>query len=235
MAEECQLHYAELPHFVTSTVDGHTGELALGRIGRVPAMVMKGRLHFYEGYTMEEITYPVRLMKFLGAEYIIITAAAGALNRQYRCGDIVFIKDHVNFMGADPLRRQHYEEFGERFPDMCEVYRKDLRKKALLLAARNRLRAHEGVYFGVRGPSYETPAEVRAFRKLGGDIVGMSVVPEAIVANQMGLGIVGIAHVANLASGLSSRRLCHRDVIEAGGAINGKLSGLMKDIIKTIG
>lgn len=235
MKEEFRLPYGEIPHFVTSTVDGHSGELALGRIGGVPAMVMRGRLHFYEGYTMEEITYPVRLMKFLGVEYVVITAAVGAINRQYRCGDIVFIKDHINFMGADPLRREHYAEFGERFPDMCEVYRKDLRRTGLRLAVKNKLRAHEGVYFGVRGPSYETPAEIKAFRKLGGDIIGMSVIPEAIVANQMGMRIVGISHVSNLASGVSSRRLCHTDVIKAGAAINGKLSRLIKDVVSAIG
>jgi purine-nucleoside phosphorylase len=231
---EFSMPYREIPHFVTTTVDGHPGAMHIGRIAGVPAVILRGRFHYYEGYTMEEITYPVRLLKQLGVELLIITAAAGSINPAYRPGDFVCIADHINFMGADPLRRTHYREFGERFPAMTEVYNKSLCSHAQRIAQEQQATMHEGVYIGVRGPSYETPAEVRAFRQMGADLVGMSVVPEAIVANQMGVQILGIAYIANQAAGGGERPVSHQEVIAAGRSIEERFGRLVTGIIAAL-
>ena len=210
------ISYGKIPHFKQSTVEGHNGKLIFGKLNSTDIMLMSGRLHYYEGYTMQDITYPVRLMKCLGIEKLIITCAVGAVNKKYNVGDIVVIKDHINFMCNNPLIGKHYNEFGDRFPDMTNIYDKDIRKKIFKIAKNNKIKVQEGIYFAVSGPSYETPAEVNAYRMLGGDVVGMSLVPESIVANQMNMKVAALTYIANKASGLSKRSLTHDEVLRIG-------------------
>lgn len=208
--------YGKIPHFKQSTVEGHNGKLIFGKLNSTDIMLMSGRLHYYEGYTMQDITYPVRLMKWLGIEKLIITCAVGAVNKKYNVGDIVVIKDHINFMCNNPLIGKHYNEFGDRFPDMTNIYDKDIRKKIFKIVKNNKIKVQEGIYFAVSGPSYETPAEVNAYRMLGGDVVGMSLVPESTVANQMNMKVAALTYIANKASGLSKRSLTHDEVLRIG-------------------
>lgn len=231
-ADDVVFEYNEIPHFAESTVEGHKGKLAIGSLSGVTVAVMQGRLHYYEGYSMEEVIFPVRLMRLLGIEYLIITAAAGGINPDYRAGDIVFLKDHINFMGDNCLRGPHFSAFGERFPDMGEVYSKDLRKKGIALARKNRIRVSEGVYAAVSGPSYETSAEVKALRKLGGDLAGMSVVPEAVCARQMGTKVIGIAYVANKAGGHNN--ISHKEVLNTGAIVSRKIGKIICSVIENI-
>jgi purine-nucleoside phosphorylase len=226
--------YSDIPHIPASTVQGHSGRLLFGTLSAERVLVMQGRLHFYEGYSMDEITYPVRLMKALGVGYLIITAAAGALNSRYRRGDLVIIKDHINLMGENPLRGSKCTESVERFPDMGAVYDTGLRRSTLLCARACTKRAHEGVYMAVSGPSYETPAEIRAFRRLGGDVVGMSVVPEAVVAHQLGISVLGIAYVSNVACGSPRKPLSHDDVLAVGATVNRTLGEVIVRIVGTL-
>lgn len=226
--------FNELPHFPRSTCEGHRGNLIIGRLSEKPVIVMQGRIHFYEGYSASDLVYPVRLMKFLGVEYLIITSAAGGVNPRCKTGDIVFIKDHINLMGVSPLAGIHHPQFGDRFPDMSVVYRKDLRSLGLSVARRERIRAFEGIYVASAGPQYETPAEIRAFRKLGGDIVGMSVVPEAIAASQMGMKVLAFSFIANAGAGISKKPISHRGVIKAGQAVSRKAAKLIAGITAKI-
>lgn len=232
--EDTVFSYDELPHFASSTVTGHAGRLIFGNILDQTIVVMQGRLHFYEGYSMEDITYPIRLMKLLGVEYLILTSAAGGMNPKYKRGDIVILKDHINLMGINCLRGAYWQEFGERFPDMSEVYSKSLTKLAKLVARQNKMRVYEGVYAAVQGPSYETPAEIRAFRKMGGNVVGMSVVPESTVARQMGMKILAITYVSNLVSGFSKEPLSHNEVIKTGKTTSQKIGRLITGVIEQI-
>lgn len=232
--EDAVFHFNELPHFPQATVQGHNGQLIIGDYSGKGVAIMQGRVHFYEGYSMEQVTYPVRLLKWLGAEYLIITAATGGINPKYRKGDIVFLKDHINLMGENPLRGPHNSWYGERFPDCSEVYSKALRKLGLAAARKNRVTAREGVYAALSGPSYETPAEIRAFGKLGADVAGMSVVPEAIAGSQMGMKVLGIAYVANLAPSAGRKALSHKDVVETGRQTASKLGKIIAGVIRNI-
>ena len=226
--------YNELPNFASSTVEGHAGRLVLGAWEGANACVMQGRLHYYEGYSMDEITYPVRLLKLLGVETIIITAAAGALAPGMKAGDIVVIKDHINCMGASPLRGRHYPDFGERFCDMSGVYDKVMRKRCLAICRRQRLSAREGVYAAVAGPSYETPAESAMLRGFGADVVGMSVVPEAVAARQMGMNVLGLCYVANVAARRVSKPLSHAEVLSVGLKVQQKMAKLISTIMPVL-
>ncbi|MFH1368714.1 MAG: purine-nucleoside phosphorylase [Elusimicrobiota bacterium] len=232
--EDFVFHFNELPHFAPSTVHGHNGELIIGGYSGKGIAIMQGRVHYYEGYAMEQIMYPVRLLKWLGIEYLIITAATGGLNPAYKKGDIVAVKDHINLMGDNPLRGVHTPEFGERFPDLSGVYSKDLRKTAAAAARKAKVKMKEGVYLAVSGPSYETPSEIKAFRRLGGDVVGMSVIPEAIAARQMGVKVLGLAYVSNVAVPARIKPLSHMDVVEAGKKTGQKLGKLIAEIINRI-
>ena len=214
--QEKIIPYSQIPYFKQSTVEGHNGQLVFGKLNSIDIMLMNGRLHYYEGYSMQEITYPIRVMKSLGVENLIITCAVGAINQKYNVGDIVVIKDHINFMCNNPLIGKHYNEFGCRFPDMTDIYNKDVRKQILKIAKTNKIKIREGVYFAVAGPSYETPAEINAYRKLGGDVVGMSLVPESIVANQMKIKTTALTYVSNKASGISKNSLTHKEVLQEG-------------------
>ncbi|MCK9582289.1 MAG: purine-nucleoside phosphorylase [Endomicrobiales bacterium] len=228
------LNYEEIPHFAKTTVKGHKGKLLIGKMFNIPAIIMQGRLHYYEGYCMDEVTYPIYLMKQLGVEYLVVTAAAGGINKTYRPGDIVVISDHINLMGKNPLRGENYAIMGERFPDMTLIYNSELSKFALGASLKHKIRINKGVYLGVQGPSYETPAEVKAFRTLGADLVGMSVIPETIVANKLGIKVLGLAYISNMAAGVIKKKLTHEEVLKTGVNVIGKLSKIIEEVFSNL-
>lgn len=226
--------YHEVPHMPTSTTLGHRGNFIIGIFQNKPIMVMDGRIHYYEGYSMQNITFPIMIMQMLKIKTLIITAAVGSLKSKFKPSDIVLIKDHINFMGDNPLRGVNLKEPTERFVDLTFTYDKELRNLVKKIAKENKIKVYEGVYVATCGPSYETPAEIRAFKKLGGDLVGMSLVPEAIVAKQANMRVLGIAYVANFAAGLSLRPLSHLEVLETATKVAYKLNILIREIIKRI-
>jgi len=227
------LDYSQIPHFAKTTVAGHSGKLDICENNKQALLVFNGRFHFYEGRSAQEIIYPVRVMKALGVETLIITAAVGAINEKYNTGDIVALKDHINLTGNNPLIGKHYEEFGRRFPDMSCVYDKFLTQKAANAAKNLKIKFHKGTYFGVSGPSYETPAEIQAYKKLGGDIVGMSVVYEAIAAAQMNIKVLGLTYVSNAAAGINKKSLNHEEVLKAGKTASGKIVKIIYNLQRT--
>lgn len=206
--------YKELPDFPVSTVTGHTGQFVLGEINGRKVIAMQGRVHYYEGYTQRQITMPVRIMKRLGVDKIIITNAAGGVNKQFKPGTLMIIRDHINYSGSNPLIGENPEEFGARFPDLTNVYSKEYQKQMKELALTEGIKLEEGVYMMLSGPSYETPAEVRMAEILGADAVGMSTVPEAIVCAQMGISVLGISCITNCAAGILDQPLDHSEVVE---------------------
>ncbi len=214
--QEITIPYSKIPYFKESTVPGHIGELVVGKLNSKDIFLLNGRLHYYEGYTMQEISYPIRVMKFLGVQTLIITCAVGAINEKYNVGDIVIIKDHINFIFNNPLIGKHYNDFGARFPDMTNLYDENIRKHILKIAKKNKIKSYEGIYFAVSGPSYETPAEIFAYRRLGADVVGMSLVAESMVAKQMGMNILALTYISNKASGISKKILEHEEVLNSG-------------------
>jgi len=191
------IDYKDIPHFPSSTVESHQGKLLLGTLSGKPVVVMSGRFHFYEGYSMKQVTFPVRVMKFLGIEQLIISNAAGSVNANINAGDIVFVKDHINLQPENPLRGTNDERLGPRFPDMLHTYDKSLITKATIIAADHGIRTHQGVYVGLQGPNLETPAEYNFLHVIGGDLVGMSTVPEVLVAKHVGLKVCVISVVSN--------------------------------------
>lgn len=194
---ETEIPYADIPHFPISTVESHKGRLVFGALGGIPVVCMAGRFHYYEGYTMQQITFPVRVMKFLGIERLFISNASGGLNPNYRAGDLVFIRDHINLQADNPLRGYNDERLGPRFPDMLRAYDWPLNARALEIAHENDIRAHEGVYLALQGPNLETPAEYIFMYRIGADVVGMSTVPEVIVAKHMSLPVFVASVVSN--------------------------------------
>ncbi|MGN1400588.1 MAG: purine-nucleoside phosphorylase [Bacillus sp. (in: firmicutes)] len=206
--------YSEIPNFPVSTVHGHAGQLVIGRLSGKTVVAMKGRFHFYEGYSMDTVTFPVRVMKLLGVEKLMVTNAAGGVNEDFRPGDLMLITDHINFTGNNPLIGANDERFGPRFPDMSTAYDKEYCEMARKVAGDLGLALQEGVYLGLTGPTYETPAEVRMIRFLGGDAVGMSTVPEVIVANHSKIRVLGISCITNMAAGILDQPLNHEEVIE---------------------
>lgn len=228
------LPYDQIPHFPVSTAVGHAGRLRLGRCREVPVAVLQGRAHFYEGYTSKEVTFPIRVLGVLGVRALVVTNAAGGINPRLKARGLLLIRDHINLQGTNPLSGPNEEQFGPRFPDMSEAY-----SKKLLVVARNearklKLRLFEGVYAAVAGPSYETPAEIRALARLGADVVGMSTVPEVIVANHMGLPVLGISCVTNMAAGISKKKLSHDEVLEAGERIAGRLTAFLRALVPAV-
>jgi len=205
--------YQNIPHFPQSTVKGHSGKLIIGSIDSRFIMVMQGRFHYYEGYKMSEVTFPVRVMQVMGIKNLIVTNAAGGINPEYEPGDLVLIKDHINLMGANPLRGTNISSLGPRFPDLSEAYDKEWRQKGLTIMQELGLKPLEGVYAAMSGPSYETPAEIRFLKTIGADLVGMSTVPEVIVAKHGGMNVLGISCVTNYAAGISEHKLSHAEVI----------------------
>jgi purine-nucleoside phosphorylase len=232
--------YGEIPHFPQSTVEGHSGRIVAGLLGGVPVVVMQGRVHYYEGYTRQQVTFPMRVLGQLGLETVILTNAAGGINAHYQIGDLVLLSDHINYLGFNPLVGPNEPRFGRdaasglRFFDMTEAYSVQLRSLAQEAARDEGFALHEGVYLATSGPSFETPAEIRAFRTLGADLVGMSTVPETIVARHMGMRVLGISCVTNLAAGISATQLSHEEVFEAGRRVQHRLARLFVQLVPTI-
>ncbi|MGB9178116.1 MAG: purine-nucleoside phosphorylase [Pyrinomonadaceae bacterium] len=226
--------YEEIPGFARSTVEGHAGRLVLGKIEGVPIIAMQGRFHYYEGYSIEEVVFPVRVLKLMGVRSLILTNAAGGINVEFDQGALMVISDHLNLMGINPLRGPNDKRFGERFPDMSEVYAHDFQEIAMEEASAMNLQVRRGIYGALTGPSYETPAEVRMLRTLGADAVGMSTVPEAIVARQMGVKILGISCITNLAAGVIDQPINHLDVMETGARVHATFKELLRRIIPKI-
>ncbi|HEY8418319.1 MAG TPA: purine-nucleoside phosphorylase [Limnochordales bacterium] len=227
--------YAEIPHFPSSTVPGHRGRLVAGRLAGTPVWAMQGRVHFYEGYSMADVVRPVRVLRELGVTTLIVTNAAGGLNPAFTPGDLMLIADHINLFGTNPLIGPNEEAFGPRFPDMTNAYDPELRGLARAVAGEEGLQLQEGVYLGLSGPTYETPAEIRAFRTLGADAVGMSTVPEVIAARHMGMRVLGISCITNLAAGISPRPLSHDEVVETGARVARDFARLVMGIVARLG
>ncbi len=235
--EHCDyaLLYTEIPDFIKSTVQGHKGRLVFAEIDGKRVVMMQGRNHFYEGHSMSEITYPVKVMKKLGVKTLILTNAAGAVNENFKPSDLMLITDHINFMGTNPLIGPNDGTLGERFPDMSEIYKKDLIKIAESCAEKLGIKLQHGVYFASSGPSYETPAEIKMARIMGADAVGMSTVPEAIVANYCGMKVLGISCISNAAAGVKGgQSLSHEEVIETTNAAKAAFKALLKAIISAV-
>jgi purine-nucleoside phosphorylase len=222
-----EVPYGQLPGFLSVGVSGHAGKLVIGKFGNTPVLVLKGRSHFYEGHEMDKLTFPVRVLAEFGIRTVLLTNAAGGTTTKFKPGDLMVISDHLNFMGANPLRG--HSLFGlPQFLDCTYVYDAKLRKDLLEAAKKTKLRAAEGVYLAVAGPSYETPAEIRAFAKLGADAVGMSTVPEAIVARQCGMRVAGLSCITNLGAGLSKSELSHQEVLAIAEQQKAKVSEFLK-------
>lgn len=226
--------YNEIPGFVKSTVKGHKGRLVFAEINGKKAVMMQGRNHYYEGHSMQEITYPVKVMKALGVKTLILTNAAGAVNESFSPSDLMIITDHINHTGSNPLIGANDETMGERFPDMTEVYKKYLIELAEKCAQKLGIDIQKGVYWANSGPSYETPAEINMIRTLGADAVGMSTVPEAIVANWCGMNILGISCITNSASSITGEKLSHEEVIDAANNAKTKFKSLILEIVRNI-
>lgn len=224
------IDYSEIPNFSKSTVEGHKGELFFCEIENKKCVVMKGRIHYYEGYSMDEITYPIRVFKELGVEYLFITNAAGATNKSYNIGDIMMFEDHINLLGTNPLIGPH-DKKGERFPSMSNVYCDELQNLAINCACDVNVDLIKGVYLAITGPSYETKAEIKAFRTLGADAVGMSSVPEAIVAAYLNMKIAAFSLITNYAAGVTDKIPNHKEVLETGQKSGKKLADLIKRMI----
>ncbi len=224
------LKFSDIPHYKSPSVSGHSGELVFAQIKSSTVVFQKGRLHYYEGHSDHEINFPIRSLKLCGVENLVLTNASGSLNPNYRPGDLVVIKDHINFSGRNPLHGKNIE-MGPRFPDMTEIYLNEFRETLKELALKQEITLHEGVYFHVAGPSYETPAEIKMFRNLGGDMVGMSTVPEAIAAKHIGLKILGIACITNYGAGLIDQILDHNDVKHEANKAMEKFSTLVKNFL----
>ena len=230
-----KIQYNEIPGFPVSTVEGHAGQLVCGQLSGVEVIAMQGRFHYYEGYSMEKVTFPIRVMKELGIDKLIVTNAAGGVNESFTPGDLMIITDHINNMGTNPLIGPNDSRFGVRFPDMSEAYSKSLRKVAKEVAGKCNINVQEGIYVGNPGPVYETPAEVRLVRTMGGDAVGMSTVPEVIVARHSGLEVLGISCISNMAAGILDQPLSHDEVIETTEKVKSSFLLLVNEIVKSIG
>ncbi len=231
---DIKIPYRDIPNFPVSTVKGHDGNLVFAEINGKKVVMMQGRFHFYEGHSMETVTYPIKVMKKLGIKNAIITNAAGGINPFFKPSSLMIIRDHINLMGTNPLIGKNDDSLGERFPDMSEVYSKDLRKIAYTCAEKLTMPVERGVYMAVTGPSYETPAEVNMMRLMGADAVGMSTVPEAIVANWMGLKVLGISCICNSAAGIGTVGLSHKEVLEAAEKAKVDFKRLVLEIVKSI-
>lgn len=223
--------YEEIPGFARPTVEGHAGRMVLGKIEGVMVAAMQGRFHYYEGYAFEEVVFPIRTLALLGARSLVLTNAAGGINVAFDQGSLMIISDHLNLLGVNPLRGAHDKRFGARFPDMSEVYSHDYQEIAVEEARAMGLELRRGIYAALSGPSYETPAEIRMLRILGADAVGMSTVPEAIAAQQMGIKILGISCITNMAAGVIDEPINHQEVIETGERVRETFKELLRRII----
>ncbi|MBZ5677592.1 MAG: purine-nucleoside phosphorylase [Acidobacteriia bacterium] len=223
--------YSDIPGWPVSTATGHAGKLVTGRLGDTDVIVAAGRAHLYEGYTAHQVAYPIREMMWRGMRTLVVTNASGGINTSYKPGDLVLIADHINLMGVNPLTGPNDESFGPRFPDMSEAYSVEYREIAKQAGSAMGLTLKEGVYAGLAGPSYETPAEIRYLRTIGADLVGMSTVPEVIAANHMGIKVLGISCVTNMAAGILPQKLTHSEVMETGERVKDTLAALLRAVI----
>lgn len=229
--DQTMIPYAEIPHFPTTTVTGHQGNLVVGKVENQPIAALQGRFHFYEGHDLAAVTFPIRVLRAAGVETLILTAATGAIHPSYRAGDLMLLSDHLNLVGTNPLRGPNDDRHGPRFPDMSEVYSKRLRTIAQEEAVKLRCLLHTGVYACLSGPSYETPAEIRMLRTLGADVVGMSTVPEAIVARHAGMEVLAFALATNAAAGTTDEPISHNEVLAAGREAGPRLNQLVTAIL----
>ncbi|HWZ32371.1 MAG TPA: purine-nucleoside phosphorylase [Bryobacteraceae bacterium] len=226
-----EMPYSRIPGWPQSTAVGHAGKLVDGRIGDTPVIVLAGRAHLYEGYTPAQVTFGIRELHKRGVRSVVLTNAAGGVNTSYKPGDLVLISDHINLLGANPLTGPNDDSLGPRFPDMSEAYAAEYRDIAKAAGAKLGLTLNEGVYAAMTGPSYETPAEIRYLRTIGADLVGMSTVPETIVANHMGMKVLAISCVTNMAAGILKQKLVHSEVLEVGERVRETLIKLLRAVI----
>lgn len=232
--DKIEIEYSQIPNFPVSTVEGHKSRFVFGELEGSNVAVMQGRFHFYEGYSMREIAFPIWVMKTLGIEKLIVTNAAGGINTSFNAGDLMIIKDHINFMGTNPLIGENIDYFGPRFPDMSNAYSMRMINIAKKCSEKQGIKSKEGVYISFSGPSYETPAEIRAARILGADAVGMSTVPEVIAANHAKMEVLGISCITNMAAGVLYKPLSHEEVMSTAEAVKDKFIKLVKSIIKYV-
>ncbi|MCE3280679.1 MAG: purine nucleoside phosphorylase inosine and guanosine-specific [Bacteroidetes bacterium] len=226
--------YEEIPNFPVSTVEGHSGKLIFGELGGKNVVAMQGRFHFYEGYNMQQVTYPVRVMKFLGIQKLFVSNASGGVNSDFEIGDLMIINDHINFFPAHPLTGKNLAEIGPRFPDMSEAYSKEIIAKAKKVASANNIKVQEGVYLGLSGPTFETPAEYRMVKILGADAVGMSTVPEVIVARHMGIPCFAISIITDLGVEGKIVEVTHEEVQHVAAQAEKKMTLIMKELMKEL-
>ncbi|HKG47747.1 MAG TPA: purine-nucleoside phosphorylase [Pyrinomonadaceae bacterium] len=232
--EAVSIPYEEIPGFVRSTAQGHAGRLVIGKVDSVPVLAMQGRVHYYEGYSLDEVTFPVRTFGLLGIKTLVLTNAAGGINVQLTQGALMVISDHLNLMGVNPLRGPNDDRFGPRFPDMTAVYSPELQELVIEEAKAIGVELRRGIYGALTGPSYETPAEIHLLRALGADAVGMSTVPEAIVARHMELEVLGISCITNMAAGISDEPITHEEVIATGDRVRETFTELLQRVIGAI-
>ena len=228
---EASIPYEQIPHFPVSTVQGHQGRLIVGRIGEVPVLAMQGRFHYYEGYTMEQVTFPARVMKLLGIERLFVSNASGGLNPGFKVGDVMVITDHINMFGTNPLIGPNVDEFGPRFPDMSQTYSQRLIARALEIGKEENLDLRTGVYVGTTGPTFETPAEYKMFRTLGGDAVGMSTVPEVIVAHHAGIAVFGISIIPDSGVPGEIAEVSHEEVQRVAAAAEPRMTRVIELLV----
>lgn len=231
---ECTIPYSDIPNFPTSTVEGHNGQLIFGTINGIPILALQGRFHFYEGYSMREVTFPIRVLKTFGINSLVVSNASGGLNPDYKVGDIMIITDHINMFGTNPLIGKNKEEMGPRFPDMSEAYDKSVIDKAIGIAKKNNIEVKQGVYVGTTGPTFETPAEYKFFRIIGGDAVGMSTVPEVIVARHMGMTCFGISIITDSGVPGQITEVTHEEVQEVAAAVEPKMTLIVKELLEVL-
>jgi len=232
--DAARMPYERIPHFPRSTSVGHAGRLVVGKVGAVPVAAMQGRVHFYEGYSSREVIFPMRVFARMGIRVVILTNAAGGICRKYKQGCLVILRDHINLQGSNPLIGPNDPRFGQRFPDMTQAYWKSYREIALTEGRRLGIDIYEGVYAALTGPSYETPAEIRYLRTIGADLAGMSTVPEVIAARHMGIRVLGISCVTNMAAGILDQPIRHEEVLETGERVKGQFVALLRAVIPRI-
>lgn len=230
-----EIPYSKIPHFPPSTVEGHAGKFIFSKIENIPVYLLQGRIHYYEGKTMQEVTFPVRVLKKLGVTILILTNAAGALNESYRPGEFMLIKDHINLMPDHPLRGKNWDKWGPRFPDLSGAYDEKYRLLSKKIAKETAFSLHEGIYVAISGPSYETAAEVKMLRLLGADASGMSTVPETIVARHQGMKVSAISCLTNMAAGIDHGKPTHEGVLEVTKKVSAKFHLFLKKLIAEIG
>jgi purine-nucleoside phosphorylase len=232
--DAARIDYKSIPNFPRSTAIGHAGRMVIGKIADVPVAVMQGRVHFYEGYSMREVIFPMRVMARMGIRAVILTNAAGGINRNFKQGCLVVLRDHINLQGTNPLIGPNDEGFGVRFPDLTQVYWKPYQAAALQDGKRMGIEIAEGVYAGLTGPSYETPAEIRYLRTIGADVVGMSTVPEVIAAAHLGIRVLGISCVTNMAAGILDQPITTEEVMETGERVKADFEALLRAVIPRV-